>query len=132
MDNANRDPLAARAESAAKQTLIIQSLITALLAAALIGEIVTMLPRFTEGGLARLDNYAMLMLIAGVGLLTLLSALKLVYTVRDLRAARKGEVRVPPARERTLLMLLLVFSVLIILLGLILGGFIAAGAANIS
>lgn len=129
MDNEN-SPLAASAENTAKRKLITQPLIVALLAGALIGELVAVLPRFRAEGVTKLENYALLILIFAVALMLLRSVLKLVYIVRDLRAARAGTVRVPSRKEKTVLIMLAVFIGTFIFLGLLLAGFTAAQNAK--
>lgn len=129
MDNEN-SPLAASAENTAKRKLITQPLIVALLAGALIGELVAVLPRFREEGVTKLENYALLILMFAVALMLLRSVLKLVYIVRDLRAARTGTVRDPSRKEKTVLMMLAVFIGTFIFLGLLLAGFTAAQNAK--
>ena len=122
--------LAAAAENAAKRKLITQPLIVALLAGGLIAEIVAVLPRFGADGVTKLENYALLMLMFAVALMLLRSVLKLVYILRDLRAAKSGTVREQPKKEKTLLAMLAFFAGAFIMLGLLLGGFTAAQNAK--
>ena len=130
METENESPLAAAAENAAKRKLIIQPVIVTLLAAGLVGEILTVLPKFREEGITKLDNYAVFMLMIAVAIMLLRSVLKLVYILRDLRAAKAGAVRKQPGKEKAMLTVLAILAGCFILLGLLLAGWTAAQNAN--
>lgn len=130
METENESPLAAAAENAAKRKLIIQPVIVTLLAAGLVGEILTVLPKFREEGITKLDNYAVFMLMIAVAIMLLRSVLKLVYILRDLRAAKAGTVRTQPGKEKAKLTVLAILAGCFILLGLLLAGWTAAQNAN--
>lgn len=130
METENESPLAAAAENAAKRKLIIQPVIVTLLAAGLVGEILTVLPKFREEGITKLENYAVFMLMIAVAIMLLRSVLKLVYILRDLRAAKAGTVRTQPGKEKAMLTVLAILAGCFILLGLLLAGWTAAQNAN--